>query len=485
MTWRILIANLTLGGHTGTEVVTRDFALGLSARGHRVSVFARTLGRLADELRIAGVPVVSRLDDLRDPPDLVHGHHYLETVEALTRFPDAHGLFVCHDRHAPHSIPPLWDRIQHFVAVDHNCLERLRDDFQIPASRAHVILNAVDLERFAPRGPLPAAPARALVFSHYASNATHLDVVRDACRQVGLPVDVLGSAAGAASPTPEAQLGHYDMVFAKGRCALEAMAVGAAVVLCDTTGMGSMVTLPEVRRLRDWNFGARVLRDRLDSQTLVKEIRRYDPADAAAVSRVIREDAALPRALEQYERLYGDAMAQRFEPVQFDKGAVRLVAPLLQRVGQLEADLAGYTRPERMLALSDDAIRALNMSLESALDQLAPGAPAWVRVRLQNRLTDTALGSWVPFPLHWGYRWRAADAPGFTQVETERTPLRQPVAPGCAEIFAVRVIAPAEAGRHVLRLTLVQDGIRWLDQAATPIFVETTVVIRANEAAGA
>ena len=36
--------------------------------------------------------------------------------------------------------------------------------------------------------------------------------------------------------------GDYDLVFAKARCALEAMAVGAAVVLCDTHGLGPMVT---------------------------------------------------------------------------------------------------------------------------------------------------------------------------------------------------------------------------------------------------
>ena len=40
---------------------------------------------------------------------------------------------------------------------------------------------------------------------------------------------------------PEELLPKYDLVFAKARCALEAMATGCAVVLCDFAGLGSMV----------------------------------------------------------------------------------------------------------------------------------------------------------------------------------------------------------------------------------------------------
>ena len=56
-------------------------------------------------------------------------------------------------------------------------------------------------------------------------------------------------------------LGQYDIVFAKARCALEALAVGNAVVLCDTVGVGPMVTTGEVDRLRRLNFGVRALRE--------------------------------------------------------------------------------------------------------------------------------------------------------------------------------------------------------------------------------
>jgi len=88
---RLLLANVTLAGRTGTEIVTRDLALGLHGRGHHVAVYAPARGPIARELETGGVRVVTRIDDL-DEPDIVHGHHFIETVEALARFPRARGI---------------------------------------------------------------------------------------------------------------------------------------------------------------------------------------------------------------------------------------------------------------------------------------------------------------------------------------------------------------------------------------------------------
>jgi len=171
-------------------------------------------------------------------------------------------------------------------------------------------LNFVDLARFRPRSPLPAVPRRALVFSNQASDRTFLPAVREACLRFGIAVDVAGAAAGLATDRPEALLPAYDLVFAKARAALEALAVGAAVVLCDQTGAGPLVTSQNVEQLRPLNFGVRALRDPLDPALLAKQIERYDPVDAAEVSRRIRAAAGIEGAVDHLLTIYDQVLAE-------------------------------------------------------------------------------------------------------------------------------------------------------------------------------
>jgi hypothetical protein len=104
-------------------------------------------------------------------------------------------------------------------------------------------------------------------------------------------------------------LGQYDIVFAKARCALEALAVGTAVVLCDQAGVGPMVTTAELERLRRLNFGIRTLQESVDSNTLEKEIGRYDAADAMEVSRRVRRACGSEEALSEIVALYKEVIA--------------------------------------------------------------------------------------------------------------------------------------------------------------------------------
>jgi Glycosyltransferase sugar-binding region containing DXD motif len=66
------------------------------------------------------------------------------------------------------------------------------------------------------------------------------------------------------------------------------------------------------------------------------------------------------------------------------------------------------------------------------------------------------------------YRWgHGADG--------ERTPLPAPLSPGETAIAPVTVVAPAELGRHRLRLGLVHEDVRWLD---TSLEVKIEIVPR-------
>jgi hypothetical protein len=194
------------------------------------------------------------------------------------------------------------------VCVDHTVKDRLVSEWGIPERRVQVLLNFVDLSAFRPRSPLPARPARALIFSNNA--AAHLHTIRKACDSHGIAVDAVGRSVDNVAERPENILGEYDVVFAKARCALEAMAVGTAVILCDEAGMGPMVTSGDFDRLRSFNFGVRTLREPVTAAGIGRELSRYDPSDAADVSRRMRASAGLEEAVDALLEVYEDVLSE-------------------------------------------------------------------------------------------------------------------------------------------------------------------------------
>jgi hypothetical protein len=339
---RVLITNVTLASRSGTEVYVRDLAAGLLAAGHAPLVYSTDLGELAGEIGRATVPVVDDLAALSRPPDVIHGHHAPETLTALLHFPGVPAVAVCHDWDAWHDTPLLFPRVRRYVAVDETCRDRLLDRHGLPPGRVEVRLNAVDLDLFPPRAPLPPLPGRAAAFASPGLPGDHLPAVRAACARDGLPLDEIGGADGPTHARPGELLGRYDLVFAKARCALEALAVGAAVVLCGGQGLGGLVTAERFDGLRRRNFGRRTLREPLRAETVLREMGRYDPADAAAVSRRVRAEAGLTAAVADWVALYRAVIAEaQAEPA--DPAAEARAAAAALR------DLTPFYRPLREL----------------------------------------------------------------------------------------------------------------------------------------
>lgn len=358
---RILITNHFLRGRTGSELYVCELAKSLLRRGHTPIVYSPQLGPSAHELRDATVPVIDNLESLSSPPDLIHGQHHFETMTALLRFPNTPAVFFCHGWLPWEETPPSHPRILRFVAVDDTCRDRLVCESGAPEERVSVILNSVDTDHFLPRPPLPQKPARALLFSN---GATHVAAVREACRRTQLTLDVIGADSGNVCERPQDVLGQYDIVFAKARCALEALAVGSAVVLCDMTGVGPMVTTREVDQLRRLNFGIRTLQGSVDPDLLEKEIARYDADDAAEVSRRIRSSAGREAAIDQIVALYQDVVAE-FEVTKRDADAeARAEAFYLRElVKHFEEQRNGFTNSQTFRLRN----RLVNLPLAGAL----------------------------------------------------------------------------------------------------------------------
>jgi hypothetical protein len=396
---RILLTNRSLDQRAGSELYLLDLATRLLARGHSPVAYSPRLGRVAAALRNATIPVVDDLGAIGEPPDLIHGQHHLATMTALLHFPRVPALFVCHGWQPWEETPPRFPRILRYVAVDFTTRERLVSERGIPPERVEVVLNFVDLERFQPRSPLPEKPRRALVFSNQASERTFLPVVREACTRFGIALDVAGAAAGSSLEKPEDSLPSYDLVFAKGRAALEGMAVGLAVVLCDEAGTGPLVTSGELDRLRPLNFGIRTLRNPVTPDVLARQIARYDPADAAEVSRRIRAMAGIEEAVDRMIEIYEGVLATHRErgnpPAEEESRAaaayLHWLSPYVEERAQLLAEREGLSEEASHLLGDLQALQSTaTWRLRERLLGLTPLRRAYRWVRGSGRRAGTA-----------------------------------------------------------------------------------------------
>ncbi len=307
---RVLITAFDLSRRGGVQLFVRDLAVGLLQQGIDPLAYSPSLGQVATEIRGWSIPVTSSLSTISEAPDVIIGCHHLEMMNSLLRFPECPGIFTLHSFDAP--VVPRFPRIYRYVAVDGLTRNALVSNHGIDPSQVETVLNAVDLERFKPRPPLPAQPKRALLFGNQFARSPGIDVIREACRRSGIEIDLVGRG-GRIESNPETLLPQYDLVFARARCAIEAMASGTAVILAGTTRMGGLVTTADIDRLRPLNFGRRTLQTAIDVNEVLAQIARYDPDDAAEVSRTIRQSSSVEAQSAEMLRVIEDTIEEHRE----------------------------------------------------------------------------------------------------------------------------------------------------------------------------
>jgi len=329
---RVLLTNNTLKWRAGTELYVLDVARRLKQLGHEPVAYSPYLGEVAELLALAGIPVTRNLSDLPFRPDIIHGHHHIETMTALASLPAVPAIYFCHGSVPWQERPPVFPRILRYVAVDEACRERIVREAKIPFEKIELLLNFVDTDVFRPRQALPLRPARALVFSNSASEENYAAVVRAACQQCGLTLEMRGLENGNPTNEPQDLLPHYDIVFAKARAAIEAMAVGCAVVLFDAAGLGPMVTATNFARLRPNNFGLRTLTDEPTVENIARAIQTYDATDAACVRDLVRREANIGDAVNKIVQIYGEVLAEHAERPSDSVAELRAVGAYLQKL---------------------------------------------------------------------------------------------------------------------------------------------------------
>ncbi|MDP9194496.1 MAG: glycosyltransferase [Acidobacteriota bacterium] len=304
---RILFTNNTLSNRAGSELYVRDLATTFRRRGHELVAYSPFLGDVADDLRSATIPVTNDLRSIRVRPDVIHGQHHMETMAALAHFPGVPAVYVCHGWLPWQESAPRHPRIVEYVAVDATVRDRLIYEDGVDPADVRLLLNFVDLHRFRRRKPLPEKPLRALIFCNTATEDNFGWMVRAACAKRQIYVDIVGYAVERPQRNPEALLPEYDLVFARARSALEAMAVGCAVIVADPRGIGGSVTTSNFDEMRGKNFGIRTLTTPLTTEGLERAIEAYDADESARVSERVRNEADLETVASEYEEIYSAA----------------------------------------------------------------------------------------------------------------------------------------------------------------------------------
>jgi hypothetical protein len=377
---RILLTNFDLAQRAGTQLYVRDVAGALLARGHSPVVYTRRLGEVAEELRSRTVPVVDDLRRVTHPPDVIHGHQNHELMTALLAFPGIPAVRLCHGwlDQRPHLFP----RIRRYVAVSDAIRDRCVSEWGLPVERVSTLLNFADVARFVPRDALPARPRRALVFSNAAD--AHLWAVRAACQRMNVTVDAVGAGVGQPVARPEEILGRYDVVFAVGRAAIEALVSGTAVIVCDAAGAGPLVTTRNVEGLRRVNFALRALQHPLDPAYLASQLAAYDARDAEAVSRQMRATAGIDAAIDTLLSLYESAIDEQRDAGVSAEEELRIAGDYLARIALAHHRAAG--------------VKAAAFDLARAIHTGARGWPGLRRLAQARRMLHWKAAA----RRHWG-----------------------------------------------------------------------------------
>ena len=173
------------------------------------------------------------------------------------------------------------------------------------------------------------------------------------------------------------------------------MAVGAAVILCNTEGLGGLVTPADADRLRRGQVGRPALTRPATADLIERELRSYDAAGAAAVRDTVRAELSREIALDRIIRIYERALADFPGPLaaEEERAAMhrhhrwharavrrRLLDPLREAESRLAAALERAERAERREASLSERVKAVESSLAWRLARAAGRLPGVLRL---------------------------------------------------------------------------------------------------------
>lgn len=328
--------------HGGAQSVARSLARGLRTLGHSVMAYSneRARGDAARESDPAAVAL-----DLDDPPfrpDIIHGQHHLDAMTALTAFPGVPAIY--------HSHGAIWKdcvvkhpRIYRYLVISRTAAHRIAVESNISPDRIEVLPNSADLSRFTEVRTPPGQARRVLFFNrHHQADSETVSAVREAVSRRGLELDCIGYYFGRLTDAPEKVLPNYDIVFASGLSAIEALACGCAVIVLGRTSCGEMVQPENFDKFRGVNFSLANNSPPPSVAKIEAELSRYSPQSCAVVTERLRHEADFSKSIAKLVGIYERVIEQhRASPVDLRAESLavsrylRRIVPLVRKTDEM------------------------------------------------------------------------------------------------------------------------------------------------------
>ena len=141
---------------------------------------------------------------------------------------------------------------------------------------------------------------------------------------------------------------------------------------------------------------------------------------------------------------------------------------------QSDSDKVDWHPATVPLQTADQA--SLRLRLLTLPESVAPRGHFTFQVGLWNG-TRVPVATAAPWPSLLMYRWLDASTGAMVVENGFRSILQPPAEPGGESVYSMRAIAPNRPGDYVLRVTIIQEGWRWLDALRPEVRVDAPVTI--------
>lgn len=355
---KILITNHTLRQRGGSELFTAEIALALRSRGHDICVFSTDQGEVSNKLAKQNIPIINDPADCPFIPDIIHGQHHLETMAALCLWPDTPAIYMIHGSAPWEELPPSHPRIMQYLAPSCHFGWIIEQNCGVDKNSLGIIRNFYDSDRYTTIRPSEEKTGKALLFHNtIPAGGKTWTTLKTACEQLNLSLEGVGAGFEKIIKNPGAMLPDYDVVFAAGRSAIEAMACGCTVILIGADTMTARVHPGNYDALMEFNFCPHDKDKTIESSFILAQLQLVNSDESAAVTARVREELSIDNTLSALEKFYQKAI-ENFASCDQKKandekltGAYLLsLATMIKGTDQKKADLVEQKQNSRFRA---------------------------------------------------------------------------------------------------------------------------------------